>query len=251
MKTMVTKEQFISFANNYFGSDHLRLKTLTKGEFFTVSVHTKYICFTPEVSEEPRKVYFESEIGNGIGKRGYLDFYNTGAKRAKCYKGENRKYVDASYFLAVMKEYEKPQNKIFHENENVKSIETQKGRCISARMGQGLFRNKLLKYWGNSCSVTKVNDKQLLRASHIQPWKDSNNRERLNHFNGLLLIPNLDALFDRGLITFEDNRQIKISSKISREDLDKLGVNSSMSIRKIEQRHKNFLLYHRTEVFDK
>ncbi len=240
----VTFKQFRSFIQFFDGEE---LETPVQKKPFRVDVAETYISFTPEVSGESRSVYYKNDIIGSEGKKGYLAFYNEGCRQGKDFPRKN--YMDVSYFIAVMKEYEKPQNRIFHKSENHKKTETQS--LAMARVGQGEFRNQLLAYWESSCSVTGVNDKNLLRASHIKPWRDSQNNERLDKFNGLLLNPNLDLLFDKGFITFDGNGKIHISKQISKKNLDRLGVKDSMSLRRIDGGHKHFLDYHREKVFQK
>lgn len=236
--TTVTLEQFVSFAPML---DGLVLATLTRPRPFRVDVDDKCISFTPQVSGGVRKLSFSRNI------KEYLNFYNKGCRKSVDYTGSFR---NSSYFLAVMAEYEKPQNEIFlAETDDAANKETMKKSLTDARIGQGKFRLKLLTYWENSCSVTKVGNKQLLRASHIKPWKDSDNRERLDKYNGLLLSPDLDALFDCGLITFDDNLEIKISPEIEKAELKKLGVDDKMRLRQIEDKHKAYLKYHRDHIF--
>jgi len=123
--------------------------------------------------------------------------------------------------------------------------ETIRQAIINARLGQGKFRKDLITYWG-SCSVTNCSVIPLLRASHIKPWVNSNNVDRLNHFNGLLLIPNLDVAFDQGLISFDDEGLILIKrSLISEEDGKILGISQSMRLRKITDQHRSYLAHHR------
>lgn len=82
--------------------------------------------------------------------------------------------------------------------------ETEREAIVQSRVGQGKFREDLIRYWGK-CAVTGCELIKILKASHIKPWRYSSNIERLDKFNGLLLIPNLDSTFDNGLISF-DNR---------------------------------------------
>lgn len=126
---------------------------------------------------------------------------------------------------------------------------TEKQRLITARIGQGRFREQLRKFW-QGCAVTQCNEISLLRASHIKPWRNSNNTERLNVYNGLLLTPNLDILFDKGFISFEDNGNIIISKQISTKNITKLGVNPNMKI-SVHKRHIHFLKWHRKNMFKK
>jgi len=240
--TTVTLEQFVNFAPLL---DGLVLKTLTRSRPFRVDVDDKCISFTPQISGGARKLSFSRDI------KEYLNFYNKSCRKPANYTGSFR---NSSYFLAVMMEYEKPQNEIlFAKSESIDvaadNKATTKKSLLDARIGQGKFRLQLLTYWENSCSVTKVGNKQLLRASHIKPWKDADNRERLDKYNGLLLSPDLDALFDCGLITFDDNREMKISPMIEKSELKKLGVDDKMRLRQIEDKHKAYLKYHRDHIF--
>ena len=81
------------------------------------------------------------------------------------------------------------------------SAPTERDALIRSRIGQGRFRYDLLEMWEGRCCITGLDIDALLRASHIKPWRDSNNAERLDPYNGLLLSPGYDAAFDKGLIT--------------------------------------------------
>lgn len=85
--------------------------------------------------------------------------------------------------------------------------ETTRNALIKARIGQGLFRRNLSRF-ENRCRITGVTYQAHLFASHIKPWRESTNEERLNGENGLLLTPSIDHLFDRGFISFEDNGEL-------------------------------------------
>ena len=124
-----------------------------------------------------------------------------------------------------------------------KSVET------TARVGQSQYRKNLLKFWDNKCSVTGCGNADFLIASHIKPWKDSDPDEKGDVYNGLLLTPNLDAAFDQGYITFDDNGLIVISNKLSGDDCKKLGIDKDMKLRKINEKQKTYLDYHRKNVF--
>lgn len=120
---------------------------------------------------------------------------------------------------------------------------------IKARLGQGSFRRKLLKLYP-SCPLTGLDIEPLLIASHIKPWSVCNNKERLCRFNGLMLAPNIDRLFDNGLIKFETDGTIKISPKIDLENQKRLGISSDMKL-KIRPKSKKYFEYHRNHVFQK
>ncbi len=121
---------------------------------------------------------------------------------------------------------------------------------IKVRIGQGPFRKLLARYW-NKCSVTGCRKINILTASHIKPWKDCDNEEAVDVYNGLLLIPNMDKLFDRGLISFSNKGEIIISPQLTNEDLIILGVQVSMKLNKIENNHFKYLDYHRKKIFKK
>ena len=89
----------------------------------------------------------------------------------------------------------------------------------------------------------------VLRASHIKPWRKSSDKERLDPYNGLLLIPNLDVLFDVGLITFEDNGQIRISDHLSHEDRESLRIHEGLKLKKVFDENKEYLKCHRDNFF--
>ena len=120
---------------------------------------------------------------------------------------------------------------------------------IKARQGQGRFRQKLLELYPN-CPLTGLDVRSLLIASHIKPWSKCNNEERLDPFNGLMLAPHIDALFDSGLITFETDGTIKISPKIDLENQKRLGIFPDMQL-KIEPESEKYFEYHRNHVFQK
>jgi len=140
-------------------------------------------------------------------------------------------------------------------NENAEDLglddldETTAKAVINARVGQGRFRHALLEFWDRCCAVTQMEDTRLLRASHIKPWAVSNNTERLDPSNGLLLSPSLDAAFDAGLISFSNSGKILISEHAV-GDLKKLGINSRMVIDGLSKAHNKYLKYHRKEIFE-
>ena len=90
-----------------------------------------------------------------------------------------------------------------------------KDNIVKQRIGQVYFRNAVLKIYGNKCCVTGIDATELLIASHIKPWKDSDEHtERTNPCNGLCLNAFHDKAFDKGLITFDSNFKMLISSKL-------------------------------------
>jgi HNH endonuclease len=108
--------------------------------------------------------------------------------------------------------------------DEMQKAETESTVLAKARVGQGRFRADLLSLWQGHCALTGVSAPELLRASHIKSWAGSNNRERLDVFNGLLLAVHLDALFDRALITFQDSGEMVVSKRLSAHERDVFGL---------------------------
>lgn len=128
---------------------------------------------------------------------------------------------------------------------------TEKDRLVSSRIGQGDFRKILLQYWNNQCSVTGLALPELLIASHIKPWKISNNRERLDGDNGLLLSPNYDYAFDKGYISFDADGTIIFSSKLSSDQKNALGFTTTSRIqKKLNHNQQQYLTYHRNFILN-
>lgn len=128
---------------------------------------------------------------------------------------------------------------------NTDPKDTQKETLILARLGQGKYRSELIKIW-RGCAISGYSDTSLLVASHIKPWSHSSNSEKLDPYNGFLLLPNYDKLFDKGLISFDDAGDILISEKL--QDYNKLGISTDMNI-KLKEENKVYLEYHRERVF--
>lgn len=131
-----------------------------------------------------------------------------------------------------------------------KRTPTQKLALVKARRGQDKFRDGLIELWGY-CAVSDCRELNLLKASHIMPWKIANDGQRLDKFNGLLLSPNLDAAFDAGLITFAKDGKIIISKSLRNDDCRALGIRRDFRLRRILKQHRPYLTYHRRNVFEK
>lgn len=127
---------------------------------------------------------------------------------------------------------------------------TEKDRetIIKARIGQGEFRKRLISYWGG-CAATGCGCLDILIASHIKPWRDCVGKEAIDQMNGLLLLPNLDKAFDKGLISFEDSGKIILSHQLDEDTARALGITAAMKISKLLNYHKPYLEYHRKNVF--
>lgn len=138
---------------------------------------------------------------------------------------------------------EDEEEKAITKNKNLS--DTEKRSLVKSRIGQGKFREDVVGYWNKKCSVTGCSLTNILIASHIKPWKLGNNDERLERFNGLLLTPNLDKLFDSGKISFTDDGEILISLDLTEKDKKTLGINNKMKLCKVSRNHKKYLSFHR------
>ena len=119
-------------------------------------------------------------------------------------------------------------------------------------MGQAKYRKRLGAVWDGACAATGVPIPELLRASHAKAWAEcETGRERLSGFNGLLLVANLDALFDKRLISFDETGEILINPGLDLEALEKAGVRPGMRLRKLLPGHVPFLAWHRTKFYEK
>jgi hypothetical protein len=131
-----------------------------------------------------------------------------------------------------------------------KAPKTQRIALVRARLGQGDYRQALISYW-NGCAVTGCLRFEALRASHIKPWRDATSSQRLDPFNGLLLVGTLDALFDNGLISFSATGRLLRSPKLSSEDSEILGLRTGMRLSRIHAKHRSYLDWHRRKIFQK
>lgn len=129
---------------------------------------------------------------------------------------------------------------------------TEAERLVVQRVGQDIFRNALLDFWQGRCCVSGLAVPSLLRASHIKPWAlCASDNERLDAFNGLLLAPNLDALFDGGWISFSDHGTLLVSNALPTVAKVQLGISGALSVQGLTPAHSKYLDFHRTVVFKK
>lgn len=128
--------------------------------------------------------------------------------------------------------------------------ETQKAQLIQARRGQGIFRTNV-RLNESKCRVTGVEDPAYLIASHIKPWRDCSDEEKLSGFNGLLLAPHIDLLFDKGLISFSNSGDLIVSSKLDRNVLDRWRIPELLNVGRFSDQQEKFLQYHRENVLRK
>lgn len=181
---------------------------------------------------------------------------------------ESLKYINQfrSHHMLEQEKGEKLYNLIFDNEEKYKITEIEKkneinriDNCkniltgkeveaiIKVRVNQGIFRKIMLKKYGHCC-LCGISKDNLLIASHIKPWSKSNEKEKLNEYNGLLLCSLHDKLFDLGYISFNDDGTILISSHLNDTDRVLSNINEKKRII-INDENLQFIRYHRNNIF--
>ena len=149
------------------------------------------------------------------------------------------------------------QGQVSWEEHQVKQVlldsmigETTKQAIVMARRGQGLFRARVTQI-ERRCRLTGVSNPEYLRASHVKPWRDANNEERLDGENGFLLTPDADLLFDRGFISFKGNGDVLVSPIADRSSMEQMGIVGNMleNVGAFSQKQRQYLEFHRDMVF--
>jgi hypothetical protein len=122
---------------------------------------------------------------------------------------------------------------------------TEAERMVIQRIGQDVFREALIDYWGGRCPITGITERPLLRASHIVPWADCTDAQRLDVHNGLLLSALWDAAFDRGLITFADDGAVLASPELGEIARQALSIAAAPRLAGLRDEHRANLARHR------
>jgi hypothetical protein len=123
-------------------------------------------------------------------------------------------------------------------------------QLISARVGQGVFRERLERT-ETACRVTGIMDRRYLQATHIKPWKDADDREKLDGANGLLLSPHMRLLFERGHISFANDGALLVSRHVNPYVRSAWGLEQPLPARPFSSAQCSYLAYHRQQIFEK
>lgn len=128
--------------------------------------------------------------------------------------------------------------------------ETERTREVRQRVGQDVFREALMDLWQGRCAVTGLSlPPALLRASHAKPWAISSDAERLDPFNGLLLSIHLDAMFDTGLIAFDDDGRMMLSPLLDTVSRLHFRISDGLQLQAMSPGHMPYLSWHRQFVY--
>lgn len=126
--------------------------------------------------------------------------------------------------------------------------DVEREQLVKARHGQGIFRTNV-RMNESHCRVTGISDRGHLRASHIKPWKDCTDEEKVHGCNGLLLAPHIDHLFDRGWISFTDTGDLLVADGMNLDVLRAWGISEGLNVGPFSPKQAAFLDHHRTSVF--
>jgi hypothetical protein len=154
--------------------------------------------------------------------------------------------------------YEMESNPAFSNNalyvdrtDNHFFVSAEQETAIVTRTQQLQFRREALTLWNNACAISGVDNENILITSHIKPWRESAQNERINPKNSLVLSPTYDRLFNLGLITFNpSNGKIALSDKLKTGDWEALHVDDSKTLRKIPNGSELFLCYHNNYIYN-
>jgi hypothetical protein len=123
-------------------------------------------------------------------------------------------------------------------------------QLIKARRGQGLYKSRV-ELIEKACRVTGLQRPEHLVASHIKPWRQSTDAEKLDGHNGLLISPHVDHLFDRAYISFSDQGRILVSPMLTSEVLARWSIDRERNVGTFSREQRVYLDFHRDELFAK
>lgn len=146
--------------------------------------------------------------------------------------------------------YGRKKDKVLETPIKAKETSKEKNEISNARYGQGKYREQLLEQC-RFCPFTMISDERLLIASHIKPWAASSAKEKTDPYNGYMLSPLYDKLFDKGFITFTDKRHVILSEFISPYTWKQIGLKNNSFIKALpmDDKRMKYLQFHRQSVF--
>ena len=122
-------------------------------------------------------------------------------------------------------------------------------REVKVRRTQSKFRSNTIPVNKSNCLFTGLTDLRLLIASHIKPWASSDDKEKVDGENGLLLSPHYDALFDKHLISFDSSGKLLVSNRLDNDVFKAWNINIDQNkVYQLTTKQQIYMNYHR-EVF--
>lgn len=158
--------------------------------------------------------------------------------------GKRFKRVDTSIYALINYDL----RNLIPDTHNQRIVSTEKEVISKIRLYQSKYRDNLLKIL-KECPFTGITDTRLLIASHIKPWCLSTDDEKLDIYNGFILSPLYDKLFDQGLITFTPDKKIVYSSTLSIKTLAIIKVNNDFCENLPVYRREKYLQFHNEKIF--
>ncbi len=159
---------------------------------------------------------------------------------------------NTEYYFKLFADYFGNDKHPFDEQKEIKLVESLKEdtTLIRARKGQGKYRKELLEQCP-LCPITLISDDRILIASHIKPWAKSTPDEQKDPYNGFIFTPTFDALFDKGFMSFTNDKKIILSPFLSNMTYSKLKISNNKTIRNLamDDKRENYLEYHREHIF--
>lgn len=216
----------------------------------------------------PEKIEFEvTEQSQIAGPRIYVNSKDTAYKIIRELSLPNITYISViklidekgklNYYFRLFADYfgevEHPYIVEQEQEQIAESVidQTEKVQLNRARVGQGEYRIKLLAECP-FCPITLVSDDRLLIASHIKPWVASNEFEKTDPKNGFMLTPTFDRLFDRGFLSFTDDKKTILSPFLSNMTYSKIGISDNKIISHLPiNGREEYLEYHRNQILKK
>lgn len=128
--------------------------------------------------------------------------------------------------------------------------ETEKMALVKSRIGQSKFKEKLMEKYGEKCAICSMKYKELLVASHVKEWSESAPQERMDTENGLLLCTVHDSVFDKHLISFDEQGKMIISPKLEQKEREVFHLTGDYSII-MSAKMKEYMKYHRKKFDEK
>ena len=233
----------------------LTLATLWKERYLKISTMEEILFFTLKDQSQlkPPRIYF-----NTFGKDKNFNLIREIAlpnlSYLSCIKLKDKDSAEILFYFRIFADLsffaiDAEENQIITSINKDNTINhKEKEKITSARMGQGKYREALLQECP-FCPITMVSDDRLLIASHIKPWRMSNDFEKTDPKNGLILTPTIDFLFDKGFISFSDDKAMLLSpwiSKITYKNLN-LSDNKKYPMLNLDGREK-YLSFHRENI---
>lgn len=214
---------------------------LPHDDFESIAGHHSNLCQMPNISSGRVSKWKIS----GLSEEEFLAKLTELVKAYVAWGKEGRRSLesenpDFSEPAPLEKDY--PENSNYLENQ---MLETEIQRLAKQRVCQSQLRQRLLAS-RHVCELTGIRTSNLLIASHIKPWKDASDAERVDLDNVLLLSAHMDKLFDQGYISFDDEGKILISPELPEEDRRILGVHEEMKLSgKPSSKMRGYLQSHR------